>query len=452
MPLRQWEEVQKMLLEEQERKRLNHERTRVSPVQRQDIGPEKRVWQETTGMKRFRFLGHVVLISLWANVSVADASGPVAGWRGVEVLPKENCKVVLDGKEIDVPIIPFVVQAVNGPWLWVGNDKKGWVKRSQVLTLDEAPAYYSCWLKRHPRSAWAYGCRAIAWHHKGKLDLAITDYGAELRLRPNAIAYNNRGTVWAKKGTELDQAIADFDAAIRLNPSYALAYDNRGLCWYLKGKFEKAIADYGQALEFDPTSVLASSNRGEAMWIVGDFDASAKDFAEASRKDPVSPNANYNLGVSQHLIGDSEAAIARLEKGAMYSGSTSYASFFGPGQIRRRFKPSQDQPFRLDSIRVLCWDALAWILATSPDDSLRDGKRAVELASKAVSETKSNDGYYLDTLAAANAEAGDCDSAVNNQQKAIDLNKSDVDFVDGAEKRLDLYRDKKPYRQSPKGS
>jgi tetratricopeptide (TPR) repeat protein len=57
------------------------------------------------------------------------------------------------------------------------------------------------------------------------------------------------------------------------------------------------------------------------------------------------------------------------------------------------------------------------------------------------------DSNILDTLAAAYAEAGDFDQAIKWQQRAIELNASDADFVKGGKERLELYRQHKPYRE-----
>jgi hypothetical protein len=56
---------------------------------------------------------------------------------------------------------------------------------------------------------------------------------------------------------------------------------------------------------------------------------------------------------------------------------------------------------------------------------------------------------FLDTLAAAHAEAGDFAAAVKAQEKALE----DAGFArksgEDAQKRLQLYKDKKPYRTKP---
>ena len=64
---------------------------------------------------------------------------------------------------------------------------------------------------------------------------------------------------------------------------------------------------------------------------------------------------------------------------------------------------------------------LAWILSTCADASLRDGKRAVELATHACELTGRKNAWLLDTLAAAFAETGDFKAAVETQREAMAL-------------------------------
>ena len=88
---------------------------------------------------------------------------------------------------------------------------------------------------------------------------------------------------------------------------------------------------------------------------------------------------------------------------------------------------------------------LAWILATSPNDSLRNGKRAVELATTACELTNWKNPANLDTLAAAYAETGDFDQAVKWQleaQKYVIKPEHEAEF----DEHLKLNQEKKPYR------
>jgi hypothetical protein len=88
----------------------------------------------------------------------------------------------------------------------------------------------------------------------------------------------------------------------------------------------------------------------------------------------------------------------------------------------------------------------AWVRATCPDASYRDGKRAVASATRACELTSWKDTRALEVLAAACAEAGDYAEAVNWQQKAMAL-PTNPSFADHLRDRLDLYRAGKPYRE-----
>ena len=92
----------------------------------------------------------------------------------------------------------------------------------------------------------------------------------------------------------------------------------------------------------------------------------------------------------------------------------------------------------------------AWILATSPDASVRDGARAVELATRAIELSDGQEPRAFDALAAALAETGEFSAAVDAAEQAstIALTRGD----DGVGRRHPaagrLYRQGLPYRQS----
>ena len=86
---------------------------------------------------------------------------------------------------------------------------------------------------------------------------------------------------------------------------------------------------------------------------------------------------------------------------------------------------------------------LAWVLATSTEDPLRDGKRALELAQQACEMTEYKQAHILSTLAACHAELGDFDEAVKWSGKAVELDPEEEQLA----KELQSYRDQKPWRE-----
>ncbi len=112
--------------------------------------------------------------------------------------------------------------------------------------------------------------------------------------------------------------------------------------------------------------------------------------------------------------------------------------------------PSYELTTRADPNYALAFNDLAWLQATCPKEDVRNGVHAIKNATKACELTKWQNGNYIDTLAAAYAEAGDFDSAVKRQQEAIDLlarNQQRSRKLLEAEARLRLYRLREPYHR-----
>ena len=95
-------------------------------------------------------------------------------------------------------------------------------------------------------------------------------------------------------------------------------------------------------------------------------------------------------------------------------------------------------------------NSLAWMLATATNASVRNGPLAVGFAEKAVTATRRANATFLDTLAAAHAEAGDFAKAVAIQNEAMGLLKDANSTREDYTSRLKLYESKAPYREEAK--
>jgi len=109
----------------------------------------------------------------------------------------------------------------------------------------------------------------------------------------------------------------------------------------------------------------------------------------------------------------------------------------------------------IDSKDYTSINNLSWLLSTSPIDSVRNGRRALELAEKASELSRYKEAFVLSTLAAAYAELGDFDKAREWSQKSIDLakkekNKSEEaqkELLDNLQKELDSFKRSEPFRE-----
>jgi tetratricopeptide (TPR) repeat protein len=93
------------------------------------------------------------------------------------------------------------------------------------------------------------------------------------------------------------------------------------------------------------------------------------------------------------------------------------------------------------------YNSYAWLLASSPDDKLRDPTQAIVYAQKACDSDGNSNSDSLDTLAVAYAAAGQFDQAVTWEQKAIAVEKNEKDLAD-LRAHLQLFEQKKPYRDT----
>ena len=92
---------------------------------------------------------------------------------------------------------------------------------------------------------------------------------------------------------------------------------------------------------------------------------------------------------------------------------------------------------------------LAWALAASSDDELRNGAEAVRLAEQACELTHYGDPLFIGTLAAAYAEAGRFPEAVTAAEKAEQLAMTAGLAAVAAKNHqlLELYQARKPYHE-----
>lgn len=203
------------------------------------------------------------------------------------------------------------------------------------------------------------------------------------------------------------------------NDHGAIAAVNQANDLLVKGDYDRAISLYTAALRRDSSLYLAHYWRGKAFLAQGKCQSAVPDFDAALRSNP-------------HLAA---AAIARA---AAHAGLKRYDEALAELDhvIRLPFGPG---------VRAGAQNARAWLLATCPDRSVRNGKQAVADAKAACQFDSWNNWSYLDTLAAAYAEMGDFDRAMESEEKAISRIR-DAGDLRRARERLDRLRSHKALR------
>jgi len=248
-------------------------------------------------------------------------------------------------------------------------------------------------------------------------DPALADLTRAIELDPKtAWRYGLRSEASRAKG-DLDGALQDLTRALELDPSEVLGYAQRASIHFQREEYDLALGDYSKILELDPDNLTALRNRAAAHFRRGDFEDAVRDYSEAIDRAPDNVTAYGFRAYTYERSGQLAAAIADYEKAV-----------------------------ELDGTSHSIVDRLARILATRPDESVRDGKRAVEFATRACEMTGWKQAVYLDTLAAAYAEAGEFETACEQIERAIPLAPDSTAEAEFRE-RLSLYRSGKPYRE-----
>lgn len=318
---------------------------------------------------------------------------------------------------------------------------------------DKAIADFGEAIRIDPKAAMPYNSRGLAWNAKKEHDKAIADHTEAIRLEPNyANAYASRGYAWHDK-KEFDKAIADFTEALRLDPKDADAYVNRGLSRRAKKEYDKAVADFTEAIRLEPRNAIAYINRGSARHDQKEYDKAIADYTEALRFDPKDERAFGGRGIvwdrkkdhDKAIVDYTEAIRLSQKKESKAVHHTCRAMAWSDKKDYAKAIADYTEARRLDPKFPMALNGFAWLLATCPNEKMRDGKRAVQLAQEGLKLNK-EDAPMMDTLAAAYAEAGNFDEAVRWQERALEdpQLKSDAD----ARRRLELYRKKQPYREN----
>jgi tetratricopeptide (TPR) repeat protein len=313
----------------------------------------------------------------------------------------------------------YTVLREQDGWLAVRQrGVEGWLPKEQAVLLQDAVAYFTQRLRANGEDAFALGHRGSAWREQGESEKALADLNEAIRLDPSTAAwYSNRGMVYEEL-QEYDDAIADYSEAIRLDPNDARSYLNRGIAHKAKRAYDQAIHDYGMAIRLDPSSSDAFFGRGNAYKAMKRYDLAIRDYNEAIRLDPQWPDPYFNRALAHKAARAYDQAV-------------------------RDYR----EVIRLDPKDADAYSNLAWLLATCPEEKVRDGDKAVEYATKACDLTSWEGSYHLAALSVAYAEIGKFDEAIHWQRKALASPQYDKEEGKEARRRIQLFEDGRPYRE-----
>jgi tetratricopeptide (TPR) repeat protein len=304
------------------------------------------------------------------------------------------------------------------------KDPTGYVYRGLFYSkrgkYDEALADLNEALRLAPENAQALMHRAIAYSRHGEFDNALDDLDGAVRADPeNPEIYAARGALHLDTG-KFDEAFQDLNHSLLLRPKDPVALARRGLALSKRGDLEHALADLNEAIRLNPSEAMFYAWRGSVHSATNRFDKALEDFDHALQLNATEPVFHSLRGFVYSKQGQFGQAVADFKK----------AMLLNPGSPE-------------------AYNNLAWVRATCPDASFRNGKEALQLALQGCELTGFKYRPLIDTLAAAYAETGDFEQAIKYEKQSFDL----VGVTDknrpGMQQRLALYERHLPYRQAP---
>ena len=292
-----------------------------------------------------------------------------------------------------MPIVGIFMMAVWGAGEWLAGSPGGrrFAAVSAILVIG--------------------GCAVLTARQAGVWENTITLFvHASEVTADNYDAFYNLGRYWQHKGDNA-RAADYYQKSLKIKPDYALAHNNLGYIYLQEGNAGAAITNFEAALDSQPVYPEACYNLGRAFLTNALPAQAAAFFKKAQDLDPNVAAIHFSLGESLQRQGLVSAAVSEYQRAL---------------ELRPDLVPA-------------C-NSLAWLLATCPEASFRDGPLGVALAQHAAKLTGNLEPLVLETLAAAQAEVKNFPEAIATagrarQVAAAQTNTALVKIIDAQEEQ-----------------
>lgn len=328
--------------------------------------------------------------------------------------------------------------------------------------------------------------RGEAYLRRNKAEQALADFDAAIARARNDMALEFDRATALEALKRYREARDSYTRLAEMTPGEAssslLLY--RARVSSMAGDHILAIEDANRVLEADPDQAYALLLRANSFVQLGRFSEALPD---ADRAIALQPDSAYGIwlwativaktgrsnssikALRQQVAVNADDSVAWLQLAQLYAGQRlltkaldAYSVVIELGQhrgfayqqrgdiylkagLRKEAIGDYDDALAFDPNNSGGLNNLAWVLATAPEDELRDGKRALELALKACELTQHQQAHVLSTLAAAYAECGDFESARTWSQKSLEL--ADDSIKESCRRELASYENEQPWRE-----
>ncbi len=376
------------------------------------------------------------------------------------------------------------------------NEKK-------IELLDEA-------VKADPNSADAFRLRGSLYADMDRHDEAVKDLRKSSELKPeNPLTLLGLGMALFDQATAeqenaetdeerqkklLDESFEAFEKTAELVPQVAQPLLHMGQIYALRSEFDKSLEVLDKAYELDAKNLSVLLMRASVYQELDKLDMALADVERALKHPGINPetrsrvkkfqamllagsdNVDDAIDVLKELQKDSPEDIAVvLQMGTFYGSEEEHEKAVEMYTKVLDMEPGNKVALRLRGDAYLSLgehaeaiadlekaaelmpddsgtlNNLAWVLCTSPNDELRDPKRAIDLAKQACELTEYKAAHILSTLAAAHADSGDMKSALEWSEKAVAMaeadEEGDPETLGHLREELKSYEEGKPWRE-----
>ena len=240
-------------------------------------------------------------------------------------------------------------------------------------------------LLRSPVTFETRGDRALA---RGEFPKAVAAFRSGLELAPDSLALRQKLATSLSLAGDVPGAVQQLQELLRRDPTFASAHYTLGVLLLANGQADLAIDRFASAVQHEPTYLQARLQLANTLRSRGRFEPALEQYAAVIKLDPRVAEARFGQAISLAELRRYEEARDRLTAGV-----------------------------RLHPDRVEFVSALARLQAAAPDARVRDGARALTLATELVK--RQNSASAREAMAMALAEVGRYEEALRWQRDAI---------------------------------
>lgn len=198
--------------------------------------------------------------------------------------------------------------------------------------------------KKHQVSSTMHSLLGDAYHKKGKLTLAISEYKRSLNINPGNLSSLSALAIVLEEQGNLKEAEVFYRQAIERGSKSYLDYFNLANTFYKLENFGEAVHYYRKAIVMNPGFAGAYYNLGNALGSQDQFEQAETAFKQAISLDGKLPLPHYGLGIIYQRQGKNSKAIRELKQALLLNPKLKQAHEF-LGKIYNEIGQEQKSTF-----------------------------------------------------------------------------------------------------------